>query len=350
VAERILEVKQLRKVFPVRAGVLGFFHKERRRSIIAVDRLNFDVLRGEILGIVGESGCGKTTTGRILVGVEKPSEGQVLFKGQDRFRKEDKDVRKKLNREIQLIFQDPYACLSPWLTVGELLAEPLWINRLTTTKEDESQKVQDVMRLVGLSDIETFSPKYPHELSGGQRQRVVIARALMLQPEFLVADEPVSMVDVSTRLGILNVFLELREKRRISCVYITHDLASSRYMCDRVAVMYLGKMVEIGSTDDVIYSPLHPYTKALIAAVPTPNPRIRRPEIAIKGEVQTLVDVPLGCRFHPRCLYAKEKCSSEEPELRGLGENHLVACHFAEELGLEASSKRKHTPTRNSVI
>jgi peptide/nickel transport system ATP-binding protein len=186
------------------------------------------------------------------------------------------------------------------------------------------------MKLVGLTPVGMFLPHYPYELSGGQRQRVVIARALTLQPEFLVADEPVSMVDASSRLGILDVLLDLKKKYTLSCLYITHDIASARYMCDRIAVMYLGKIMEIGSTGDIIYSPLHPYNRALIAAVAIPNPKIRRPKVPIKGRVQTLVDLPSGCRFNPRCPYAKDICETEEPELRKVGKNHSVACHFAE--------------------
>jgi len=322
----LIRVQDLNKWYDLSSGIVESLLSRKSRYVKAVDGVSFDIKRGEIFGLVGESGCGKTTTGRLLTGVVPPTSGRVYFDGVDLSTITNNDEMKQLALKRQMIFQDPYEYLSPWLTVQGTLAEPLRIHKLVDGKEEELDRVREIMETVDLTPLDMLLPKYPYELSGGQRQRVVIARALLLNPTFIVADEPVSMLDVSIRVGILNLLLEMRKKFSMTSLFITHDIAVSRYMCDNIGVMYLGKLVERGPTEKIITEPLHPYTQALLSAVPIPDPKIGRSEIPIKGRIPTSTYDFKGCRFAPRCPYADETCSLEESELVEVDRGHFVAC------------------------
>ena len=328
--ENIVKVHNLKKWFDVSSGIVESI-LSRQRYVKAVDGVNFNIKKGEIFGLVGESGCGKTTTGRLIMGVTDPTEGQVFFDDVDISTIKNQEELKNLALRRQMIFQDPYEYLSPWLTVKDTLAEPLRIHGLVSDKDEELEKVIEIMETVDLTPVDMLLPKYSYELSGGQRQRVVIARALLLNPYFIVADEPVSMLDVSIRMGILNLLLDMRDKFDLALLFITHDIAVSRYMCDQIGVMYLGKIVERGPTETIINNPLHPYTQALLSAVPVPDPKITRTEIPIIGRIPTTSYDFLGCRFAPRCPYAEDQCSKLEPELIEVTNDHLVACTRAKE-------------------
>ena len=319
-------VKDLSKFYDLRSSFLESLFSREERYLKAVDGISFNIMPGETFGLVGESGCGKTTTGRLIVNTIRPTSGQVFFNGTDLSTVKDRQSLKNLALKMQMIFQDPYEYLSPWLNIRDTLAEPLRIHKLIAEDQIE-KKVIEVMETVGLAPVDMILPKYSYQLSGGQRQRVGIARALMLNPTFLVADEPVSMLDVSIRVGVLNLLKELRNKFNLTSVFITHDIAVSRYMSDRIAVMYLGKIVEMGPTEDIISDPQHPYTQALIVAVPVPDPTIRTKEIPIIGRIPSSgVNLPPGCRFSPRCPYSESICS-EDPELIEIGKDRFVMCH-----------------------
>ena len=324
--EIVLQVTNLRKLFPVWRGIVGTLLFKPRRYVHAVDGLSFSVARGEILGLVGESGSGKTTTALCAMGLIEPTEGEILFNGQSVPALVRSRQRQSLRRQMQLIFQDPYESLNPRQTVFGAIAEPVEVHRLTRGREEKVERVKAALNAAGLKPPETFFERYPEELSGGQRQRVVIAGALVLNPELLVADEPVSMLDVSIRAEILNLLLQFRDERGTTVLYITHDLATAAYFTDRVAVMYLGKIVEIGPTRVVLSDPRHPYTEALLSVIPVPNPRRRRKRMILAGETPNPIDLPPGCRFHPRCPVASELCGQTEPQLHSVGANHQVAC------------------------
>ena len=319
--EKILVVKNLRKWFSVRRGFSNIFHKSSL-YVKAVDGVSFNAYKNKTFCLVGESGSGKTTVARTILRLEKPTDGKVYFKNIDVFSLSSKEMN-KLRRKMQIIFQDPYESLNPHSTIHDILIEPLIIHKI---KDDREERIAKTLEAVGLS-YSDFIYRFPHELSGGQRQRVSIARALILEPEFLVLDEPVSMLDMSIRASILNLLINLKKKLNTTYLYITHDLSSAKYICDHLAILYLGKIMEIGLTSKIIDNPLHPYTKALISAVPTLDPDEKIGEVPIRGEIPTPLNIPPGCRFHPRCLYADNICREKEPPLIEVEKEHYVACH-----------------------
>jgi len=325
--DTLVEARNLKKYFPIKLSLIARLRTKEPPAVHAVDDVSFKVKSKEVFGIVGESGCGKTTTGMLLLRLIEPTSGKILFKGKDLTSLSDSEMR-KLRRKMQITFQDPYESLNPSMTVYGSIAEPIQVQKITSTPEEVTERVTKALEDVDLVPPEEFLYRFPHELSGGQRQRVAIARAFVLEPEFLVADEPVSMLDASVRSRVLDLMLGLVEKAHCGFLYITHDIALSRYICDRIAIMYLGKIVEKGRIDDVIKNPLHPYTEALLAAVPVPDPAARRIETVVKGEVPSALNPPSGCRFHPRCPYAQDKCQKEEPQLVASGKDRYVACHF----------------------
>jgi oligopeptide/dipeptide ABC transporter ATP-binding protein len=348
----VLEVIDLYKYFSVRASLLDGLLRKPPRNVKAVDGVNFTLARGEVLGLVGESGCGKTTIARTLIGLEQQTAGEILFDGQrvsagERRRRagliplEAKGAgtrehltfpsisMKRLRQQAQMIFQDPYESLNPRATIFEIVAEPLVVHNLFREHDARTARVKSALEEAGLRPAEDFYLRYPHELSGGQRQRVVIAGAMVLEPELLLADEPVSMLDVSIRAEILNLLRHLQRTRGVSIIFITHDLSTVAYFADRIAVMYLGRIVEIGPTEAVLKNPQHPYTRALLSVVPVPNPRLRRERVILQGETPNAIDLPSGCRFHPRCPVVFAECPKLDPPYVQVGEGHQAACLLA---------------------
>jgi peptide/nickel transport system ATP-binding protein/oligopeptide transport system ATP-binding protein len=320
--ETLVEVQHLVKYFPVRAGLL----QRVVNQVKAVDDVSFFVKKGETLGMVGESGCGKTTVGRTMLRLIEPTGGAVQFDGKDVFTLKPKDL-KVVRRDMQIIFQDPYASLDPRVPIGESVMEGLHIHNIGTRKE-RVDIMLETLKKVGLEDY--HARRYPHEFSGGQRQRIGIARALALRPRFIVCDEPVSALDVSIQSQVLNILKDLQQEFGLTYLFIAHNLSVVEHVSDRVAVMYLGKMVELATREDLFRKPLHPYTMALMSAIPVPNPRLRRQRTILKGDVPSPLNPPKGCRFHPRCPVAMEICSQEEPQFKELLPDHWVACWVAE--------------------
>lgn len=319
-SQALLEVKNLKVYYPVKVRKNAL--ASEKRFVKAVDDISFSIRQGETFGLVGESGCGKSTTGKTIVRLLKPTGGQVLFEGQDIFAEGKKS---DLSQKIQIIFQDPYSSLDPRFTVGRCIAEPMRVHKMGTAKEQE-ERVRSLMHDVGLRP-EAYT-KYPHEFSGGQRQRICIARALALNPEFVVCDEPVSALDVSIQAQVINMFEELQEKLGVAYLFIAHDLLVVHHISKRIAVMYLGKMVEIADADDLNENPIHPYTESLLSAVPIPDPKTarERQRIVLTGDVPSPLNMPTGCPFRTRCRYATEQCAAECPTLTDRGHGHLVAC------------------------
>jgi oligopeptide/dipeptide ABC transporter ATP-binding protein len=324
--EALIRVRNLRKLFPVRRSLLSSIFSSESLNLHAVDNVSFDIEEDEVLGLVGESGCGKTTLGRLLIRLIEPTSGDIYFRDTN-ITKLSRSEMKPLRPKMQIIFQDPYESLNPRMTVLDLVGEPLEVNDLIESEEEKSGKVAEILEHVRMTPPEDFMFRYPHELSGGQRQRIAVARALIIHPDFVVADEPVSMLDTSTRGEILNLMMELRGLTR-SYLFITHELAVARHFCDRIAIMYLGRIMEVAKSDEIVRNPVHPYTRALIEATPVPDPSSRKEKVSIKGEVLSPINPPRRCRFFTRCLASKEICSRLEPELVDIGGGHMVACHL----------------------
>ena len=319
----LVQVRGLKKYFPITRGILI---QRQVGAIKAVDDVSFDIYRGESLGLVGESGCGKTTTGRTLIQLYRPTAGQVLYDGVDLTREKGQSLRNR-RRKIQMIFQDPYASLNPRWTISRIIGEPLQVHKIISARKAQEERVQQLLELVGLDPCHTN--RYPHEFSGGQRQRIGVARALASDPEFLVCDEPISALDVSIQAQVVNLLEDLQDKFGLTYLFIAHDLSMVRHICDRVAVMYLGVIVELSDRDEVYDHPQHPYTKALLSAVPIPDPRATRARqrVILEGDVPSPSDPPAGCRFHPRCPIVGEQCRVDIPEWREVAPGHWVACH-----------------------
>ncbi|MGE0223493.1 MAG: ABC transporter ATP-binding protein [Acetobacteraceae bacterium] len=319
----LLTVRDLRKHFPIAGGPLGY---RTVGQVKAVDGVSFEVSAGETLALVGESGCGKSTTGRMLLRLTEPSSGEIRFDGADLLELGHGEMRRR-RREMQIVFQDPYASLSPRQRVEDIIAEPLDVNGLAESASGRRERVIELLRLVGLDAVHLR--RYPFEFSGGQRQRIAIARALAPRPRLIVADEPVSALDVSIQSQVVNLMQDLQEQFGLAYVFISHDLAVVRHIAHRVAVMYLGRLVEVGETDALFSAPHHPYTQALLSAAPVPDPERRRTRIVLKGDVPSPANVPPGCHFHPRCPIAQAVCKEQVPPLTDVGGGHRAACHFA---------------------
>ena len=320
--EPLIKVRNLKMYFPVTEGaliprVVGY--------VKAVDDISFDIYRGETLGLVGESGCGKTTTGRCILQLEKPTGGEIWYDGRD-LNKLSREEMRPMRRRIQVIFQDPYSSLNPRMKIGQIIAEPMMVHGIIKDRAGREKRVRELLDIVGLPTA--FADRYPHEMSGGQRQRVGIARALAVNPEFIICDEAVSALDVSIQAQVINLLEELREEFHLTYLFISHDLSVVHHLCHRVAVMYLGHMVELAETEELFRNPLHPYTKALLEAVPIPDPVVerQREHRIIKGEIPSPINPPPGCVFHPRCPIAVDRCRIEFPEFREVKPGHWVAC------------------------
>lgn len=318
--ETVLQVENLKKHFPIKSSKL--FGKAR--YLKAVNDVSFSINKGETLGLIGESGCGKSTVGKTIMGLNNITSGTVKFKGRDISKLSNKDM-KPLREEIQMIFQDPYSSLDPKKTIGYQVKEPLDIFNIGTDKERQ-EKAKEILETVGLSYY--YMNRFPHEFSGGQRQRINIARALTLDPELLICDEPTSALDVSIQAQVLNLLKELQRKLGLTYLFISHDLSVVKYLSDNIAIMYLGKIVEIGDVEEIYKSPLHPYTKALFSAIPTHDPKIKKDRIELQGEIPSPLDLPLGCEFHNRCPYKKAICEEKSPLLKSVASNHSVSCYL----------------------
>ncbi|NJF26093.1 ABC transporter ATP-binding protein [Thermococcus sp. Bubb.Bath] len=330
-AEPVLKVENLKKYFPLKRGLLASLHGEPQRFVHAVDGVSFEVGKQQVFALVGESGCGKSTTGRLIVKLLEPTDGRIYLEGEDVTNITTREEILAYRRKVQMIFQDPFASLNPRFRIFDILEEPLLIHGIGETRAEREELIYKALEMVKITPPEEYVGRFPHMLSGGQRQRVAIARALILNPTFIVADEPVSMLDVSIRAEVLELMKELKDKMGVTYLYITHDMSTARYFADWMAVMYLGRIVEIGPAKRVIDNPLHPYTRALLAAVPEPKPERRNiiKELPIKGEVPSAVNIPPGCRFHPRCIYAqKGLCDVEQPKLIEYEHNHWAECHL----------------------
>ena len=324
--DNLLTVTDLKKYFPVEKGFLDRLLTSQKSFVHAVDDVSFSVNRGDILGLVGESGSGKSTTGRLCLKLVEPTSGSIMFEGTDLAKLHGEELR-RFRKNMQLIFQDPMSSLSPRIRIGDAIRHALSFQGVGTASE-QTERTRAILERVGLKPWSNFYDRYPHQLSGGQRQRVVIARALVLNPKFVVADEPIAMVDVSVRAQILELMLELKKEFDLTYLFITHDLAMANYVCHSIAIMYLGKIVETGSKEDVFSRPLHPYTLALLSSIPVPDPKAKLKRIIPKGEIPSPINPPKGCRFHPRCPYAQNICSEREPQLEEIKPQRYAACFF----------------------
>ncbi|MFN8577248.1 MAG: dipeptide ABC transporter ATP-binding protein [Candidatus Sericytochromatia bacterium] len=327
-SEDLLVVKNLKKHFPIKRGIIV---SKQVGAVKAVDGISFTIKKGETLGMVGESGCGKSTTGRLILRLLEATEGQVFFEGKDVLAMSSNEMR-ALRREMQIVFQNPYASLDPRMTVGDSIAEPIKIHK-THTGPGVGKRVRELMEIVGLRPI--YADRYPHEFSGGQRQRIGIARALAVNPKFIIADEPVSALDVSVQAQVLNLLDDLQKEYGLTYLFIAHNLSTVKHISDRVAVMYLGSMVELSEGNELYLNPLHPYTKALLSAIPVTDPTVKIDRILLEGDIPSPVNPPSGCKFHTRCFMMndkiKDKCKSVNPEFQDVGNGHFVACHLYSE-------------------
>jgi len=326
--EILLKLENIKKYFPVQKSLIDQIFAEKIEYVRAVDDVSLSIKKGEAFGLAGESGSGKTTIGMSAIGLETLTEGKAIFDGIDLTTLSREELR-KLRKRMQVIFQDPMACLNPRMSLGSAVMQGLKIH-YPEKSEDHRDMVLTMFEKVGLTPALFYYNKYPHQISGGQRQRVVIARALITQPDLVLADEPVAMADVSVRALLLDLMVQLKEEFDLTYLFITHDLATAKYICDRIGILYLGKLAEVSTVEEVYKYPMHPYTKALLAAVPVPNPKKRRTEEMPRGEIPNPINPPSGCRFHPRCPIAREDCAEIEPELRELRPGHFVACRYAE--------------------
>jgi oligopeptide/dipeptide ABC transporter ATP-binding protein len=320
-AENLLEVKNLKKYFPVKAGIF----KKTVAHVKAVDDISFTVKEGETLGLVGESGCGKSTTGRTILRLLEATAGEVIFEGKS-VMDLDKKAMRAIRRDMQIIFQDPYASLNPRMTVADIVGEPLDIHKLAKNKKERNEKVREILENVGLGA--EYMHRYPHEFSGGQRQRIGVARALAVDPKLIIADEPVSALDVSVQAQVVNLLQDLQKEFGLTYLFIAHDLSVVKHISDRVAVMYLGKIVELTDKKELFKNPIHPYTQSLLSAIPEADPKKKKDRIILEGDVPSPVNPPSGCRFHPRCPKAFDTCSVKEPEFKEYGDGHFAACHL----------------------
>ncbi|MGD8457436.1 MAG: ATP-binding cassette domain-containing protein [Anaerolineales bacterium] len=339
-SEYLLQLDNVKKWFPVDQGIIrNFLDRKNPKVLRAVDGVSFKIKRGEVFGLAGESGSGKTTVGKLAIHLLEPTEGNIIF-NEINLSTLSKEEMRQLRSKMQVIFQDPFASLNPRMTIGQAISHPLEIH-MKDLSENRRDVVIKVLEQVGLSPPDQFYEKYPHQISGGQRQRVAIARALVTFPEFVLADEPIAMADVSVRVLLLDLMRKLKDELHLTYLFITHDLATAKYICDRIGIMYLGKLVEEGDLTQVYSNPLHPYTQALLDAIPVPNPDFRRSNPLPRGEIPSPINPPSGCNFHPRCIYAESICTTDEPKMRELGNEHLAACHFAEKFLQEDSTANK---------
>jgi peptide/nickel transport system ATP-binding protein len=330
--EELVRVEHVRKFFPIQSGFFAsLLSGGQIAAVKAVDDVSFIIHKGEVFGLAGESGSGKSTVGRLVLHLLEPTSGNVIFDGTNLENLSAEEMR-RLRSRMQIVFQDPLASLNPRMTIGQAIEHPAQIHMPELSAAERRERVLEILAAVGMNPPNAFYDLYPHQISGGQRQRIVLARALITHPAFVVADEPIAMADVSVRALLLDLMMDLKEKFDLTYLFITHDLATAKYVCNRIAIMYLGKLCEVGPLDDVYKYVLHPYTRALLDAVPVPDPTKRRTEPMPPGEIPNAINPPSGCHFHPRCPMAHPNCSVDEPLLRELHPNHYTACHYAEEL------------------
>jgi peptide/nickel transport system ATP-binding protein len=331
-SDGLVRVEHLKKYFPIQSGFFAtLLTRGNIPSVKAVDDVSFTIRKGEVFGLAGESGSGKSTVGRLVLRLLEPTAGQVIFDGIDLGKLSDEEMR-RLRSRMQVVFQDPLASLNPRMSIGAAIDHPARIHLTDLSPAERKKRVLDILSAVGMNPPNVFYNLFPHQISGGQRQRVVLARALVTHPALIVADEPIAMADVSVRALLLDLMMKLKDQFDLTYLFITHDLATAKYVCDRIAILYLGKLCEVGPLDDVYRNTIHPYTQALLEAVPVPDPTRRRALPMPRGEIPNAINPPSGCHFHPRCPMARENCAIDEPPLRELRPNHLTACHYAEEL------------------